>query len=289
VTLLDQLMRYAFRGRVMNDLIIASDTLTREMRLTRSSAEVIVTQDSHAGVRVKTGLMTDTLTVSDIGRLLTWEILTEGGITVIDQTIAASANGVIVTRIASDAVLVTDGSFKAILRNRTLLEALSVADSVNGRDVIHTVDILEDISAQDSYLLRRLRTLVSPEGITLVDFMLSSASSVRTITTTDSIVVFDQTVRSVQRTRFTSDAISANEQLAKTLERIRSTLDGVFFEDGQLKVRQYSSVLGEFVVLTDEAAKQIIQAVLYDVRIIIGVGMEPVLGVHRPIVLGAYH
>ncbi len=286
VSLLDALLRYAFRGRVMQELTIAVDAQTKELRWTRSNGELVVATDSHTGHKVKNGLITDTVSVTDIGRMLTWEIVTEAGIMLIDQMLSNSSSGAIVTRIATDTVLVTDSTSRYILRGRTLLEAVTMLDTLAGRDVSHTVSATETIDVSDSFLARRLRTFVSTEGITLVDFIFSNASSIRTITTSDSIVVFDQTIRSVQRTRFTQDAIAVNEQMTKRLERIRSVLEGVFFDDGQLKIRQYNAVLNDYVVLSDEAAKQIVQAVLYDVRIIIGVGMDPVIGTEEPILIG---
>lgn len=310
VALIEQLLRSTIRGRFTGDTIVTLDfsPLTRlkgvtttefvsvvdavikQKNLTRQLSEALILVDQIIGQRVKPGFLTESISLTDIGRLLVWDVTFDASISVAEQLIKVMSGGAsVVTRVATDTFLITDGTVRQIIRGRTLIDAIVADDTSAGREVTQNVSVTETLDVSDSFLLRRLRQFVTTEGLTLVDFLFNSSSSTRTIITTDSVVVFDQQMHSTLRNRLTSENIAVNESTAKALQRLMTLVDSIVIVDNSLRLRMWDTRVGETITLSDETSKTILRAVLYDVRVILGVGIEPVLGAYDSVILGAYN
>lgn len=297
-TLLDSLIASTLRIKFNGEVIVSLDTSSMYRLRTAFASDFISVIDAAIAQRVKVRDAEDTLSITDLGRELIWELLADGNILITDQILSSASGGAVVTKISSDAVIITDGYIKVLLRTRELLEAIISIDTVAGRDITTYATFSEAVDLSDSWLARRLRTLVSTDGVTLVDFMTNSATSNRVVTTSESIIVFDATIRTAIRNRMQSDNSVISEGFAKALTRIQSAVDGIVFSDDQLKMRRYTTGIEDYVTITDEALRSIIQAVLYDLRAIIGIASPTIvlgtdkfitLGVAHEIELGAYH
>ncbi len=283
---LSPLSRY--RGALFSDLAPVVDEAVRERRLTRQFTEVVTLIDQAIGQRVKPRLGEDVIVTTDTGRQIGWDVLVDASITVIDQVVSSvlSGGGAIV-RVSSDAVIVTDGTSRALLRGRTLLEALTLEEGGMGRDVDYTIDASEFLDVADSYLARRLRLVVTSDGVSLLDYLLSSTSGNRVVTNSDFLTVGDATLVSRFRGRTAADVLSMSEQQLRAVQRLATLAEGITFQDDKLRVMFYDRRDTESLGILDQAQASVLYAVLYDVRIVIGIATPLiVIGMNQPVVVG---
>jgi hypothetical protein len=113
----------------------------------------------------------------------------------------------------------------------------------------------------------------------------------------DSVVVFDQTIREIDRFRILAEALGVSEATVRGVLRLNTLAESISFNDGTLRLRMWDARVGETITALDDVQKTLLFAVLYDVRIFLGVQTEAVLGAHQdvflnwsqPVNLGAYH
>lgn len=297
---LDLTPAFALRGAVVTDVAAVADAMVKEFRLTRVLTEVVSLVDQAIGQRVKPRLGGDVITIDDSGKFVGWDVLVDASVTVVDEILSSIFNGGgVAVRVASDAVIVTDGTARALLRQRTLLEAINLEEFGFGRSLEHYATFSEAIDLSDSFLANRLRRIVTADGVTLIDMLVSSASSVRTVSASDFLVVGDQALVSRLRGRFSQDSVGLTDAQLRAVSRLLHLAEGITFTDGELRVRFYDRRDSELLETYDQALAQVAYAVLYEVRIALGVATPEIdLGVYKPIalglggpdvVLGAYH
>lgn len=281
-----------YHGALFTDFTAVLDSVLKERRLVRLFSEVITLTEQVVGSRVKPGSATDTVVVGDTGRMLIREVIATASLTVLNQILSSViSSGGAVIRIASDAIVITDGVNRALVRGRTLLEALTLAEGGLGRDIDYAAQYTETVDVPDESIRRLLRTRITSEGISLLEFILSSTSGNRLVTASDILIIGDTVVSSRLRGRMASDLLGLTDAQLRALQRLMTLVDGVTFRDEVLRIVFSTRRTTEQLTLFEQAVASVSFAVLYDVRILLGIATpEIVLGHATPhIVLGVYH
>lgn len=248
--------------------------------LVKTLSEALSTLDAAAGVKVKPRLSSDSITLTDADRRLTWAVTLERSLTMLDELVKSVASGFRITKITSDTLLITDGTIRLAFRARILLDALTIFDATSGSDLTASVIVTDPLDLPDTPLTRLLRSRIDTEGLTLLDFIVRVGIGNSTITELDSIVFTDQLVRGTVRTEFSDEFITTTDELSRSMSRLLQMLDSITPIDGTLNVRMWNPFFEDFVVISEESAVQIIRQVIYEVRVILGVGVDPVLGAY---------
>ncbi len=252
-------------GLALQDSIVAARLRQRILSETISLTEQVL------GIKVNTRYSAESITLADDGRQINWDITASASISVIDQLLSSIiAGGGVAIRIASDAILLSDGTTKALYRSRGLEELIATVEGGFGRDVSVNAQFSDTLDVAEETLLRRLRTFVFSEGMTLIDLIVRSAVGNRLVTASDAIVLSDASIVSRLRTRNPQDLLGMTDQQLRALQRLLSIVDGVTFTDEYLRIRFQDRRTSEIITTIDNSISQISYAITYDVRAYIG-------------------
>lgn len=236
-----------------------------------------------------------------------WRVDAYENLTLLDSFLLGAASGVVVTRLSTDSLLLTDGVLRIVLRHRDVLDAINLSDSYlasAARTQFRTLS--EAIDLSDSRLAVRLRTLVSTDGLSLAEFILrdvtgrkvrdvvesvafyDDTAAVRHLTRSDGSFVsaFDQAFPTRLRGRLSTEALMALDSHVHLLARLASMTDGVVVEDGVLRVWMRVRDRNELVSVDDEFLRAFTFGVYYDVRVFLGIAPDPLVGVEDPVLVG---
>jgi hypothetical protein len=293
VVTLDQSPLGRFRGATFSELLGIGDASLRSAQFYRRMDEVLALIDEVIGVvpgRVTSHVTTETISVSDDGRQVSWDVLVTASLSVVDELISSviSAGGAII-RVSSDSIILTDGHTRALLRFRSLLDAVVLAEGELGKTIDINATFTETLDIVDEFLSRRLRTLRTEDGVTLIDILASSTSGNRVISSSDAVFVGDSVVLSRFRGRTAADVIGLSDAQLRAVQRLTSMTEAVTFSDDTLRVLWNDRRLSELLGISDDVARTILYAILYDVRPVLRAYGNPfVLSARETFRLGAH-
>lgn len=192
LTLLDALVAGAVRGRTTTDSLAVTDHTALSAIRRRLATDLLATTDETARYRVLHRALSDAVT------------------TLLDGLSHSISRDVVITRLADDALLVTDSNTYALRLTRRLSDALDLTD-----------DLLGDRGAYT-------RTL--SDTIALADALTSYRTAGRVAT--DTLGLSDQSLRFLRRLVVASDTIALTDGQLNFSLRARAVLDALEVTDG---------------------------------------------------------
>ena len=258
VTLIDAIIAGGAAGQIytstLTDTLTVSDQVQFQLMRNRWIGEALLVTDEAFFAKGRFVVSTDSITIDDSGRTLVYDVNATGSLTLLETIINGNAP-VIVTKITSDLIVVSDGYQRVVMRTRTLFDLITMQDpTTQSKETVSFVD--ETIDVADSTIARRLVQRISSEGLTLLDFLITAGANLRTATVSESVTVTEQAFRYLLRNRLQDEALSVTDGALYTFLRNRWSSDGLTTIDAIIKAITgagftYNSTITESVVFFD--------------------------------------
>jgi hypothetical protein len=195
----------------------------------------------------------------------------------------AAAGGVINTEVVTENLTVAEEILKTRYLTRQQTDLVIVTEPGVNKTIVHNAVVTDSIAVIEETLRRLLRVRQLEEALTVVE----SVSAIRTgsgivnaVVVTDTVTITDDSARVVGRVRLVTENTVLNEQLLSSIIRNIVLGENVAVSENLIRTMDLVRVMDEPIVVGDDLEYTIAYAVLYNVRVILGVGKDPLLGAY---------
>jgi hypothetical protein len=185
--------------------------------------------------------------------------IAESGIVITDELLATIIGNVILTRVLSDDIVVTDGTIWSAIRGRIMQDTITLSEGAT--EIYTTTNMLatDEVLLDDSLVVRRWLTRLLTESIDVTDEAIAAivGQNVLTRLLTDTIETVDQALVWCQRHRVGESMVLTTDEIVKVMHWTRELTDSIDLADENLTAIQRFIMLSDALTVTDSAVASI--------------------------------
>jgi hypothetical protein len=261
--------------KTMTDTVTAGDATFRYLMRRRDGSEVFSVNDALvSGVR-RGVTATENVSVNDAFlRYLRFMRRTDDDLSIIDSIVQQlSGSGLIVTKVMSETVVMTDGTIRVLNWVRAQTDTVTITEGETFRTIIITAN--EELSiTDDTVKILRFRR-IAQDAIELIDVFSKSVGSAGGIlyarVMSDSVTLIDSAgERWTLRTSRLTDTVAPSDAALRALARVRIQGDVIELSDGNVSIRRTVRFADDPIDVPDELIRTLILDQVYNVEIRMG-------------------